>query len=372
MQRSKSLAVLAASAAMVVTTVVGPIAGAQTPVKIAGGFALTGAESSLDVPAYNGAMLALDEINAAGGILGAPAELLVRDSQYDMAVTAQVAQQSVEEDKVNAFIGYTDSDSVLASGRIFQDAGIPYLTVGATSPKLPSQIGDKVFLAAFGDNVQAAAGAEFAQAQFGDTAYLLWDKGVEYTTLLAAYFKDAFTQAGGTIVLEDSYETDATDFSAQITKLKALPEQPAFYYIAAMPYNVGPVVKQLRDAGLTGPVVGGDGYDTPDIVTVAGAAAENVFFSTHALMDTAGGTDAVKAFMAAYEAKYGHPVENSFAALGYDSMKLIAATIDAAGSTDGAAIVAQLEATQGFPGVTGSISFSPGGSRISGISQGRT
>ena len=136
--------------------------------------------------------------------------------------------------------------------------------------------------------------------------------------------------------------------------------QPAFYYIAAMPYNVGPVVKQLRDAGLTGPVVGGDGYDTPDIVTVAGAAAENVFFSTHALMDTAGGTDAVKAFMAAYEAKFGHPVENSFAALGYDSMKLIAATIDAAGSTDGAAIVAQLEATQGFPGVTGSISFSPG------------
>lgn len=358
MQRTKTLAVIAASAAMVVTTAIAPLASAQDPVKIAGGFALTGAESSLDVPAHNGALLALDEINAAGGILGAPAELLVRDSQYDMAVTAQVAQQSVEEDKVHAFIGYTDSDSVLASGRIFQDAGIPYLTVGATSPKLPSQIGDKVFLAAFGDNVQAAAGAEFAQANFGDSAYLLWDKGVEYTTLLAAYFKDAFTANGGTIVLEDSYETDATDFSAQITKLKALPEQPAFYYIAAMPYNVGPVVKQLRDAGLMGPVIGGDGYDTPDILTVAGAAAENVFFTTHALIDANGGTDPIKAFIAAYEAKYGHAVENSFAALGYDSLKLMASAIEAAGSTDGEAIKAALEATQGFPGITGSISFS--------------
>ena len=102
----------------------------------------------------------------------------------DPAVAAQTATQFVEEDQVSAFVGYDDSDSVIATAPTFQAAGIPYITVGATSPKLPSQLGDMVFLAAFGDNVQAAAGAEYALAEFGDTAYLLWDKGTEYTTLL--------------------------------------------------------------------------------------------------------------------------------------------------------------------------------------------
>ncbi|MFN8520033.1 MAG: ABC transporter substrate-binding protein [Chloroflexota bacterium] len=340
-----------------VTVAQSPSAGGE-PWRIGGGFALTGAESSLDVPAANGAQLAVDQINAAGGVLGRPIDLIVHDSQYDMSVTAQTATQFVEEDKVEAFVGYTDTDSVLASAPTFQTAGIPYITVGATSPKIPSQTGDMVFLAAFGDNVQAAAGAEYATKNFGDTAYLLSDNGIEYTTLLGQYFKDAFTQGGGTIVLEDTYADDATDFSAQITKIKALPEQPDFYYIAAMPYNVGPVVKQFRDAGLTGPIVGGDGYDTPDLVTVAGAAAENVFFTTHALMDATGGTDGIKQFITDYTAAQGHAPENAFAALGYDSVKLLADAITRAGGTDAQALKGALESTTDFPGITGSITFS--------------
>ncbi len=132
------------------------------------------------------------------------------------------------------------------------------------------------------------------------------------------------------------YDDKATDFSAQITKVKALPTQPDFYYVAAMPYNVGPVVKQFRDAGLTAPIVGGDGYDTPDLVTTAGAAADNVFFSTHALMDATNGTDGIKTFITAYTAEYGHAPENAFAALGYDSVYLLADAIKRAGGMDGA------------------------------------
>jgi branched-chain amino acid transport system substrate-binding protein len=338
------------------------VANAQDPIRIGGGFALTGAESALDVPAYNGATLAVEEINAAGGINGQPLEMITHDSQYDMAVTAQTARQYVEEDDVVAVIGFTDSDSVLAAGPIIDEAGIPFITVGATSPKLPDQVGtksDMTYLASFGDNVQAAAGAEYAYKEFGDTAYLLWDNGVEYTTLLADYFKSRFTELGGSIALEDSYPTEATDFSAQIAKVAALPEQPDFYYIAAMPYNVGPVVKQMRDAGLTGPIVGGDGYDTPDLVAVAGPASDNVFFTTHALMDAQGGTEPIKAFMAAYEARWGHPVENAFAALGYDTVRLLADVITRAGSTDPAALKAAIEATNAFPGITGSITLTP-------------
>jgi branched-chain amino acid transport system substrate-binding protein len=294
---------------------------------------------------------------------GQKIDLIVHDTQYKMDVTAQVAKQFVEQDHVVGVIGFTDTDSVLASGPTIQTAKLPFITAGATSPKIPTQVGDEMFLACFGDNVQAAAGAEYSFKNFGKNAYLLLDKGVEYTTLLAAYFKSRFTELGGNIVLEDQYDDKATDFSAQITKIKAISPQPEFYYIAAMPYNVGPVVKQFRDAGLNAPIVGGDGYDTPDILTVAGPAAEKVYFSTHALMDATGGTDAIKKFITAYKAEYGHDPENAFAALGYDSMYLFADAVKRAGSTDPAAITKAIGETKDFPGITGKITY-PAGTHV--------
>lgn len=340
----------------------GPTAAPSTggTIKIGGGFALTGDESALDLPAANGAKLALKEINAAGGVNGSQIDLIIHDSQYKMDVTAQICKQFVEQDQVSAVIGFTDTDSVLACGPVIQKAGLPFITAGATSPKIPAQVGDKAYLACFGDNVQAAVGAEYGASKFGKNAYLLWDKGIEYTTLLAGYFKDRFVGNGGTIVLEDQYDDKATDFSGQIAKIKALPQQPDFYFISAMPYNVGPVVKQFRDAGLTGPIVGGDGYDTPDIVSVAGAASDNVFFTTHALMDAQGGTEGIKKFIAAYNKEYGHDPENAFAALGYDTMYLMADAIKRAGSTDPAALLKAIQETKDFPGITGKISFPDG------------
>jgi branched-chain amino acid transport system substrate-binding protein len=356
--KSKLFALLVIAALIFAACSPGGGGAAAGPIKIGGGFALTGDESALDLPAANGAKLAAKEINAAGGVLGRQIELVVHDSQYKMDVTAQIAKQFIEQDKVVGVVGFTDTDSVLAAGPAIQGAGLPFITAGATSPKIPTQVGNMMFLACFGDNVQAAAGAEYAFKNFGKNAYLLWDKGVEYTTLLGGYFKARFTELGGTLALEDSYDDKATDFSAQIAKVKALAQQPDFYYIAAMPYNVGPVVKQFRDAGLTGPIVGGDGYDTPDILSVAGAAAENVWFTTHALIDAQGGTPGIKKFIAAYNKEYGHDPENAFAALGYDSVYLFVDALKRAGSTDAAAIKKALEETKNFPAITGSITFS--------------
>ena len=336
----------------------GSAAAGGGTIKLGGGFALTGDESALDLPASNGAKLAVKQINAAGGVNGSQIDFIVHDSQYKMDVTAQTAKQFVEQDKVPLFIGYTDTDSVLAAGPTFQAAKIPFITVGATSPKIPTQVGDMMFLACFGDNVQAAVGAEYSYKTFGHNAYFLWDKGVEYTTLLGGYFKSRFTELGGTIALEDSYDDKASDFSAQITKIKALSPQPDFYYVAAMPYNIGPLVKQFRDAGITGPIVGGDGYDTPDLVKVAGAAAENVFFTTHALMDATGGTPGIKKFITDYKAEYGNDPENAFAALGYDTVYLMADAVKRAGGTDSAAVKSAIESTKDFPGITGAITFS--------------
>lgn len=338
-----------------------PATGGET-IKIGGTYNLTGAMASLDVPASRGSKLAIKEINANGGVLGKQIEYILYDGKTDSATNGNIATQLVSSDKVIAIVGNTDSDSALAIGPIAQKASIPYLTAGATSPKLPDQVGDYMFLAPFGDNVQAAAGAEFMFNKLScKTSWLFWDKGAEYTTLLAKYWKTRFEELGGKVVLEDTYTQGDTDFSAQITRLKALNPQPDCLYVAALQASdAGAIAKQLRDAGITLPMVGGDGYDGPELVGVGGTSAENVYFTTHAFISAENGTDKMKAFIKAYHTEYGVDPESAFAALGYDAVYLMVDAIKRAGSTDSKAIRDALAATSGFQGVTGTVTYLPG------------
>jgi branched-chain amino acid transport system substrate-binding protein len=335
-----------------------------TNIKVGMIYNMTGSQASLDAPSANGAKLAVKEINAAGGILGKKVDLVAYDGKSDAATIANSATQLTQTDKVVAMFGFSDSDMVMAAAPVAAKAGIVFVTSGATSPKLPDQVPDMLYLACFGDNVQAAAGAEYAfDTMKAKTVYLLIDKGMEYTLLLGKYFKERFVELGGKIVLEDTYQGGDKDFSAQITKLKGQKAQPDLLYIAAGPDDVGTIVKQFRDSGVKKPIMGGDGYDTPLLVQVAGAGAENVYFTTHSLMDSSLGTDAVKKFIASYQAEFKNPPENAFAGLGYDTMKLIADAIKRAGSADPKAIRAALQGTKDLPGVTGAITYQAG-SRI--------
>lgn len=333
------------------------------PIRIGGAFALTGEGASLDVPAAAGAELAVRELNEAGGIDGRPVELLVRDTQSLNTPTFEACTRLVREDKVAAVIGFSDTKGALACGPAVMAGGIPFISVGATAPKIPKKIGKMAYLACFGDNVQAAAGAAFGIERFGKTAFLIWDDSEKYTELLATYFRRAFSSLGGVVVGEDSYDEDTTEFSASISAIKALPGPPDFLYIAAMPHNVGRLLKQFREAGLTGPVIGGDGYDTPDLPATAGAASENVYFTTHAFMDESRGSNAMKAFFASYERLFRRKPENAFAALGYDTVRLLADAIHRAASTDSEPLLAAIQATTGFEGITGRITY-PGGGHI--------
>jgi len=333
-------------------------------IKIGMIYNFTGAQASLDAPSANGAMLAAKEINAAGGVLGEQIELVTFDGKTDAETIGKAATQLIETDKVVAILGFSDTDMVMAAAPIAAKAGIVFVTSGATSPKLPSQVPDYLYLACFGDNVQAAAAAECAVNKMdAKSAYLLIDKGMEYTLLLGKYFKERFIELGGSIVLEDNYQTGDKDFSAQITKLKKMATMPDILFISSGPDDVGTIVKQFRDVGIDNPIFGGDGYDTPLLIQIAGSGAENVYFTTHSLMELEGGTDAVKQFISAYQAEYKTPPENAFAGLGYDTLKLIVDAIKRAGSTDSAAIREALQATKDLQGVTGSITFQPG-SRI--------
>jgi len=147
-------------------------------------------------------------------------------------------------------LGFSDSDMVMAAAPIAAKSGIMFVTSGATSPKLPAQVPDYLYLACFGDNVQAAAAAEYAYKNLNaKTVYLLIDKGMEYTMLLGKYFKDRFIELGGNVVLEDYYQTGDKDYSAQITKLKALKPEPDILFISSGPDDVGTIVEAIPGRG---------------------------------------------------------------------------------------------------------------------------
>lgn len=331
------------------------------PIKIGQPYNLTGGYASLDNPASQGSALAADEINAAGGILGRPVELIVEDGKSDVPTLSSIAKKLIEEDKVVAMVGLTDTSYMKAAGPVAQENQIPFLDVGGTAPIITS-IGDYVFMLPFGDNVQAAAAAEYVNEKGWKSTAMLVDEAMDYTKYLAKYFEERFTaeDIGGTVLSRLAYNSGDSDFSAQLTEFKNLDPQPDFLFISANPNEIGTIVKQARDLGLSQPIVGGDGYDTPLLAELAGPV-NDVYFTTHqGIYDD---TPESAAFIAAYTEKFGSAPENVFAALGYDGVRLMADAMERAGTTDGPAVRDALAATQDFKGVTGTISYAEG-SRI--------
>jgi len=331
------------------------------PVKIGAIYNLTGSQASLGRPSLNGSILAAEQLNARGGVLGRRVELIAVDGESNPALIAEESEKLVHVPGLSAMTGLSDTTMVLAAAPVAEKARMVFLTSGATSPRVPVEFPGYYFMACFGDNTQAAAGAEYAFSSLGaQTAYVLFDETMDYTVLLARYFKERYLQLGGDIVGEDTYAGGASDFSAQIAKLESLRDPPDVLYVASGPDDIGPLVRQLRDAGVDEPILGGDAYDTPLLVQIAGAAANDVHFTTHALFDPAQATPREKQFIDAYQARFGILPESSFAGLGYDAVNLLAGAIERAGSAKQKVVPGALEATRGFPGVTGTISFAPG------------
>ena len=303
----------------------------KTPIRIGALHNVTGSLGSIGQPSLAGALLAAKQLNERGGVLGRPVELVARDGRSDPAVVAASTRELVRMPHMAAITGLNDTEMALAAAPVAEKARMVFLTSGATSPKVPLEFPRFYFMACFGDNTQAAAGAEYAHGALGlKTAWLLFDDTTDFTVLLAGYFKERYTALGGQILGEDTYAGGTLDFSQQIARVLAL---------------------------LTPP---GDGYDTPLLLDAAGAAAHDTYFTTHVFLDPSQAPPLVRQFVADYEAEYGVPPDTAFAALAYDAVMLVASAIERAGSAKQKAITDALELTDRFPGVTGAISFTPG------------
>jgi branched-chain amino acid transport system substrate-binding protein len=318
---------------------------------------LTGSLQSIDVPAKDGSLLAAKLLNASGGVLGKQLKLVVENGESDVTTVSNICKKMVDEDKVIALVGLTDTDYVRAGGQVAQEKGIPFIDVGGTAPII-AQIGDFMFMLPFGDNVQAAVEAEFAQEKGWKTAAMLVNDGMTYTKFLAQYFKERYTMddIGGQVIKELTYKVGDTDFSSQVTEIKGLNPAPDVLMISAGPEEIGTIVKQVREGGIETPILGGDGYDTPQLLELAGANARNVFFTTHEGI-YGDQSDAAKKFNDEYNKEYGKAPDSIFAALGYDGINLLADGITRANDTAGDKIRDALAATTGFKGATGEISY---------------
>lgn len=329
---------------------------AQESIKIGALYNLTGGMSSLDGPSLAGAQLAVKQINAAGGLLGKQVELIAPDGKTDQQETAKAAQRVLSEGVV-AGIGQSDTTFVMAGAPLFQEKGIPFVTSGATHPKLPEWVGDYMFMTPFGDDDQSYAIADYAYDTLGYRKVVVWtDNSMDFTKALSTFFTERFKARGGEVVANDSFMMGDTDFSAQVARLAAVDPAPDAVFISAIPSEAGISVRQIREAGLKLPVLSGDGFDTPLVASVPGPEmANDIYFSTHTYL--ADDRPEVKKFIDDYTAEYGRAPENAFAPLGYDAMNLVADAIRRANSAEPAKIRDALAATRDFPAVTGAIGY---------------
>ena len=339
---------------------------ASTPTHIAVLAAETGPMSPIGLSAMRGAQLAITERNHTS-TLRFDAECI--DTQSSSAHATEVARAAAARNTIG--IGFTDSDPALLAIPEFTRIGKPFVVIGATDPKLPGRCGAGTFLACFGDDAQAIAAADFGAAHFGKRALVIFDSRYEYTRTVASFFRSRFgNEVGGSAVAE--FDLSFTPAPAIAPHLVAPANKADFIFVACMPEDIAAVLKSVRSALPTTPIIGGDSFDCDAVLRTATADSQasanaasataptnHVWFTTHAWLG-AGASDAALAFVDAYSAAYGTPPVNAFAALGYDAARLAIDARTRADSDDPKAIAAALAATTDFHGVTGTISYANG------------
>ena len=346
-------------AAALVATACRPGREAQTadatrdiPVGVFG--ALTGDQAAFGTSTVSGVKLAADEINAAGGLLGRKIRLVVEDDQGRAEQASSVVTKLVTSDNVVALIGENSSNQSLAAAPVAQSSKVPMISPSSTNPAVTEK-GDYIFRVCFTDPYQGKALAAFVRNNLKlDKAAMLIDKKNDYSVGLGEVFRKEFEGAGGKIVAEQSYSGGDADFRPQLTAIKSAAPQALF--IPGFYTEVGQIAIQARDLGITAPLVGGDGWDSPVVIQIGGKAIEGSYFSDHYFVgDT---RPVVQKFVNAIHQRTGRNPEAT-AALGYDALHIWAEAVKRAGTLDTKAVRDQIAATKDYQGVSGTISMGP-------------
>lgn len=327
-----------------------PAAGGEILVAILA--PLSGPVPTFGVSTRDGALLAIEEWNAKGGILGKQIKPIVEDSQCTADPAVNAANKVIETDGAKFIIGEVCSSASIPVSEIAEEKGIVQISPTSTNPtvtlNLDGTTKQYVFRACFIDPFQGLVMAKFALGQGHETAFLMFDQGNDYVRGLSEAFEEAFIANGGTIVGKESYTKNDTDFSAILSKVA---ESNADVLWLPDYYNIVNLVgAQAKEKGVSAVMMGGDGWDSPDLDA---SASEGGFYSNHYSPEDT--RPIVQDWVSNYTAKYGS-TPDALATLGYDAANLLLAAIEKAGSDDPAIVKDALAAIE-WDGVSGKITY---------------
>jgi branched-chain amino acid transport system substrate-binding protein len=322
-------------------------------IKIGEYASLTGKEAAFGQSSHKGTQLALEEVNAAGGVLGRKIEFIYEDNRSTPGESATIVKKLISRDGVVAVLGEVASGRSLEAAPICQANKIPMISPSSTNPEVTEK-GDYIFRVCFIDPFQGTVMAKFAKARLNaKNVAVLSDVAAPYSIGLGKFFKERFLADGGKIVSEQKFSSGDKDFKAQLTAIKAANPDAIFapcYYTEA-----GLIVRQARQLGITAPLFGGDGWEAPELLQIGGDALEGCYYSTHYSPEDQ--APAVQAFVNKFKAKFNGEVPDAMAALGYDSAMVLVDAIKRAGTTDAAKLRDAIAATKEYSGVTGKTSL---------------
>jgi len=327
-------------------------AAATGPIKIAHLAPLSGPVPTFGASTRDGGLLAMEEWNAKGGVLGRKLEAIVEDSQCTPDPAVNAANKVIDQDKVHYIVGETCSKASIPVSEIAQEKGVVMISPTSTNPtvtlKADGTAKDYVFRACFIDPFQGAVMAKFAMGKGYKTAFIMLDQGNDYVRGLAEAFEKAWTEMGGQVVGKETYTSQDSDFSAILTKVVDSKAEvlwiPDYYNVVNL------VAAQAKEKGVTAVLMGGDGWDSSDLDL---KAADGGYFSNHYSPEDT--RPIVQEWVKKYQAKYGS-VPDALATLAYDATNILIAAIEKAGADDPAKVKDAI-ASGTFEAVSGTIKF---------------
>ncbi|MGH9904048.1 MAG: ABC transporter substrate-binding protein [Pyrinomonadaceae bacterium] len=331
----------------------GPGAGGETGPIVIGYYGdLTGRTSNFGVSTRNGVLMAADEINKAGGINGRQITILSEDDEGRPEKAATVVTKLIDQDRVIALLGEVASGNSLAAAPKAQSARVPMISPSSTNPAV-TQVGDYIFRVCFIDPFQGEVMAKFAANTLkAKTAAIMLDFNSPYSRGLTEFFEKSFTKMGGQVVNKQSYTQGDRDYKGQLTSIRSL--NPDVIYVPGYYGEVGVIAKQAKQLGIQQPLLGGDGWDAPQLWELGGDSLNGSFISNHYSVEDP--SPAIQKFVGDFRGRY-NVVPDALAALGYDAMRVLADALKRAGTSEGPKLRDAIAATKDFAGVTGVITI---------------
>jgi len=313
---------------------------------------MTGNEATFGTSTHQGIELAVNQINAAGGIKGKKVQVISLDDQGKPDEAATAVTKLITQNGVSAILGEVASSRSMAMAPIAQHHKIPMITPSSTNPKV-TELGDHIFRVCFIDPFQGTVMAKFAHETLKvRKVAILRDVKNDYSVGLSNFFAETFKKLGGEILVDQSYSAGDIDFKSQLTAIRA--KAPEAIFVPGYYTEVGLIARQARELGLKVPLLGGDGWDSPKLTEIGGKAMDGNYFSNHYSAENQAPN--IQDFIAKFKAAYG-AVPDGLAAAGYDAAKVLFDAMNRAKTLSSQDVRDAIAQTRNYQGVTGNITI---------------